>query len=47
MSVESNIYFHTKEFFMLYKVAENSDVSKWENSLMLEADINVKILSSL
>lgn len=32
-SVESYIYLLNKEFFMLYKVAENSDVSKWEKSM--------------
>lgn len=28
MSVESHIYIHIKEFFMLYKLAENGDISK-------------------
>lgn len=39
MSVESHIYFHIKEFFMLYKLAENGDISKEkEKSMMLETD---------
>lgn len=45
MPVESHIYFHTKEFFMLHKLAENSDISRREKSLMLEIHKHVKILS--
>lgn len=36
VSVESHTYFHIKEFFMLHKLAENSDISRREKSLMLE-----------
>lgn len=44
MSAESYIYFHTKEFFMLHKLAENSDISRREKSLTLEIYKHVKIL---
>lgn len=45
--VESFIYFHTKEFFMLHKPAENSDTSRRQKSWMLEIYKHVKILSIL
>lgn len=45
MSVESYIYFHTKEFFMLHKLAENSDIYRRQKSLMPEIYKHVKIIS--